>query len=149
MEEIKCDIVCEDAYEPKYATELDACMDLKVQIKDVEAVFIKPNEVMKLSTGVRIKLPKGYGLFILPRSSTGIKLNCSLANTVGVIDAGYRDEIILAIRNNGDTTVCLTDQQRVAQMLIIPRPYVTLNRVALDENFLEGDRGGGIGSTGN
>ena len=59
MEEIKCDIVCEDAYEPKYATELDACMDLKVMIKDVEAIFIRPNEVVKLSTGVRIKLPKG------------------------------------------------------------------------------------------
>ena len=42
MEEIKCDIVCEDAYEPKYATELDACMDLKVMIKDVEAVFLFP-----------------------------------------------------------------------------------------------------------
>lgn len=87
-------------------------------------------------------------MLIFPRSSTGIKLNCMLANTTGVVDAGYRDEIKIAITNFGKETVCLKDAQRVAQFMIIPRPKINLNIVEDNDDFRNGDRGGGIGSTG-
>jgi dUTP pyrophosphatase len=71
-----------------------------------------------------------------------------LANTTGVIDAGYRDEIKLALYNFGHETIELKDGQRIAQFVIIPRPKLNLINVKDDESFRKGDRGGGIGSSG-
>lgn len=160
---INLKIVCDDKkYIPAYANKTDACMDLKVKI-DVEknkdkcagysnnqerTAFLLPNENKVFGTGVKVSIPEGYVMLVYPRSSTGIKLHCMLSNTTGVIDAGYRDEIKLAITNFGDKTVCLSDGQRVAQFLIIPRPQVNLIEVKDNENFRQNDRGGGVGSTG-
>lgn len=146
---VDIDIVCEDEkYLPAYANSTDACMDLKVKIKEPNCYFLKPNETAVFSTGIKTSIPNDYMMLIFPRSSTGFKLNCMLTNTTGIIDAGYRDEIKLAITNFGSETVCLKDGQRLAQFVIIKRPYVTLNLVSDDDNFRTGDRNGGIGSTG-
>ena len=160
---INLKIVCDDKkYIPAYANETDACMDLKVKI-DVEknedkwadysnnqerTAFLLPNENKVFGTGIKVAIPEGYVMLVYPRSSTGIKLHCMLSNTTGVIDAGYRDEIKLAITNFGDKTVCLSDGQRVAQFLIIPRPQINLIETKDDEDFRQNDRGGGIGSSG-
>ena len=149
-------IVCDsDKYMPIYANQTDACMDLKVKI-DVDedggnqerTAFIPPNQTKVFGTGIQVGIPKGHGMFILPRSSTGFKLNCMLVNQVAVIDEDYRDEIHLGITNFGDKTVCLKDGQRVAQFMIVPVPRINLIRVQDDEEFRKTDRGGGIGSTG-
>lgn len=160
---MKLKIVAENKrYLPTYANESDACMDLKVKIEEVanldkwadysnnqeRTAFIMPSETKVFGTGVKVAIPKDYVMLVYPRSSTGIKLHCMLSNTTGVIDAGYRDEIKLSITNFGKETVCLQDAQRVAQFLIIPRPQIELVEVADDDNFRNGDRGGGIGSTG-
>jgi dUTP pyrophosphatase len=71
-----------------------------------------------------------------------------LANSTGVIDAGYRDEIKMAITNFGNEPVEITDGQRLAQFLVIHRPKLELNLVQDDDSFRQGDRGGGVGSTG-
>lgn len=143
-------IVCENPkYLPQYANDTDACMDLKIKINsNVDCYFLKPQETKVFGTGVKCSIPEGYVMLVYPRSSTGIKLNCMLSNTTGVIDAGYRDEIHLAVTNFGNTTVCLNDAQRIAQFMIIPRPKLELTLVEDDDSFRRGDRGGGIGSTG-
>lgn len=149
--ETELDIVCEDdKYLPSYANSTDACMDLKLKIQEEEtdSCFLKPNETKVFSTGIKVSVPEDHIMLIYPRSSTGFKLNCMLTNTTGIIDAGYRDEVKLAITNFGSETVCLKDAQRIAQFMIIPRPYITLNLVKDDEQFRNGDRGGGVGSTG-
>ena len=87
-------------------------------------------------------------MLIFPRSSTGFKLHCMLTNTTGIIDAGYRDEVKLSLLNFGEETICLNDAQRVAQFVVIPRPKIELELVQDDEQFRTGDRGGGIGSSG-
>lgn len=145
-------IVCEDSrYMPKYANETDACMDMKVKIEDEEGVkksFLLPNHTKVYGSGIKVSIPENYVMLVFPRSSTGIKLNCMLTNTTGVIDSGYRDEVKLAITNFGEEIIELTDGQRIAQFMIIPRPKLNLIPVADDEDFRNGDRGGGIGSTG-
>lgn len=163
--EIQLDIVCdEEKYMPRYANDTDACMDLKIKIKrdiseagaevsenaeaTTDCYFLKPNETQVFSTGIKVSIPDNNMMLIFPRSSTGFKLNCMLTNTTGIIDAGYRDEVKLAITNFGTETVCLKDAQRIAQFMVIPRPYVNLNLVCDDEDFRNGDRGGGVGSTG-
>ena len=152
-------IVCEDdKYMPTYANKTDACMDLKISIKseiienktlnNEKCYFLKPNETKVFGTGVKVSIPENHVMLVYPRSSTGIKLQCMLTNTTGVIDTGYRDEIKLALTNFGKETICLRDGQRIAQFMIIKRPIIELKRVNDDEEFRNGDRGGGIGSTG-
>ena len=143
------DIVCEnEKYLPSYANKTDACMDLKIKIQELDCYFLRPNETATFSTGIKASIPENNVMLIFPRSSTGFKLNCMLTNTTGIIDAGYRDEIKIALTNFGTETVCLKDGQRVAQFVVIPRPQLELNLVEDNEDFRNGDRGGGIGSTG-
>lgn len=155
---INMKIVCDDLrYLPKYANESDTCMDLKVRIdmdklnernKYSEGAIIYPNETLVFGTGIKVSIPEDHVMLIFPRSSTGINLRCMLTNTTGVIDPGYRDEIRLALTNFGDDIVRITDAQRLAQFMIIPRPVINLELVKDDEDFRSNDRGGGIGSTG-
>ena len=140
--------VCEkDKYKPNYANSTDACMDLKVKVEEGKSL-IAPYTSKSFSTGIKVQVPEDHVMLIFPRSSTGFKLHCMLSNTTGIIDAGYRDEVRLALYNFGDSAVELEDGQRVAQMMIIPRPKINLIEVDDDEDFKKGNRGGGIGSTG-
>ena len=156
-------MVAEDEkYKPTYANDTDYCMDLKVKIKqranyfkdgsigsvDSDYDVIQPNECKTFGTGLKTAIPEGWGLFVLPRSSTGFKLNCQLANTMGCIDAGYRDEIKVRIHNFGTTPVMLEDGQRVCQLFLLPKFTIEPIYTEDNEEFRNGDRGGGIGSTG-
>lgn len=146
---MKLDIVCNDPkYLPTYANDTDACMDLKVKIKEKTYYFLKSGEIRVFGTGIQVSIPKDHVMLIFPRSSTGIKLHCMLTNTTGVIDTGYRDEIKMALTNFGSQTIKLEDGQRIAQFMIIPRPKIELNLVKDDIHFRNNDRGGGVGSTG-
>lgn len=142
-------IVCKDEkYLPQYANDTDACMDLKIKVDDEQHGLIAPGMAKKYGTGIQVAIPEGCVMLVFPRSSTGFRLNCMLSNTTGVIDAGYRDEVMLALHNFGDKAVKLEDGQRIAQFMIIPRPKINLVCVEDNEKFRHGDRGGGIGSTG-
>lgn len=148
-ENLNLKIVCDDKkYLPTYANESDACMDLKVVVGDVKGRVIVPNQTKLFSTGIKVQIPENYVMLVFPRSSTGIKSKIRLANTVGIIDSGYRDEIMLALHNFGDQSQIIEDGQRIAQFMVIPRPKLNLEIVPDDENFKSGNRGGGIGSTG-
>lgn len=148
-EEVVLDIVCEDEkYLPAYSNPTDACMDLKIKIQEPHCYFLQPNQTEVFSTGIKVSIPTDYTMLIYPRSSTGFKLNCILTNTTGIVDAGYRDEVKLSITNFGKESVCLKDGQRIAQFMIVKRPYINLNPVCDDVDFRSGDRQGGIGSTG-
>ena len=141
-------IVCEDEkYLPKYANINDACMDLKVKTPRTGKV-LTPGSTMIFGTGIKVSIPDDYVMLIFPRSSTGMKLHCQFANGTGIIDPGYRDEIKVALHNFGDYSVQIEDAQRVAQFIVIPRPHLELKLVNDDKKFREGDRGGGLGSTG-
>lgn len=144
---MKLKIVAEDKYKPQYANDTDACMDLKVCSPD-QGVAILPGEVVKVHSGVQVAIPEGYVMKMYVRSSTGIKKNLMLANGTGIIDAGYRDEIIMALYNFGKEPVTLYDGDRVCQFVLLPFPKLEIEQVVDDDVFRHGDRGGGIGSTG-
>lgn len=142
-------IVCDDEkYLPTYANDTDACMDLKIKVSSNSGYVLLPNQIKTFRTSVKVAIPEDHVMLVFPRSSTGCKLNCALANSTGIIDSGYRDEIKLVIHNFGDKSQILEDGQRIAQFMIIPRPKVNLTIVPDDDNFKFGNRGGGIGSTG-
>lgn len=144
-------IVCPNkAYLPVYASLNDFCMDLKARIlqEGKTSITIEPGDFAAVGTGIQVAIPVGYGMIVSPRSSTGVKLHCELENTIGIIDAGYRDEIKLVIRNKGDKPITIEDTQRICQMVIIERPIINWDIVEDDIYFREGDRCGGFGSTG-
>ena len=161
---MKVKFVADEKYRPQYANETDACMDLKAKIEEnivyrsnseidmqkttYNSIFIKPGETVKVHSGVQVAIPEGYVMKMYVRSSTGIKKNLILENGTGIIDAGYRDEIIMALHNIGKEPVEIFDGDRVCQFIILPYPKIEPEYVEDNEDFRQGDRGGGIGSTG-
>ena len=150
-------MVAEEKYRPTYANETDACMDLRAKITKEDGVEYTPNtyclsipagETVKIHSGVQVSIPEGYVMKVYVRSFTGIKKNLCIANGTGIIDAGYRDEIIMALHNFGKESVLIKDGDRLCQFILLPFPKLELSFVEDNEDFRKGDRGGGIGSTG-
>lgn len=141
---MQVNVVVKDEFKPVYANETDACMDLK----STQDVVIKPGEVCIIDSGVQIAVPEDYVLLMYVRSSTGIKKHLMLANGTGVVDTGFRESIKMALYNFGKEEQEIKIGDRICQFLILPRPKLELNQVEDNEEFRNGDRGGGIGSTG-
>ena len=126
---------------PKRATKGSAGYDFVCPF-DIE---IKPNQLVKIPTGIRCYMEKGYVLNIYPRSSLGFKYQMMLANTVGIIDADYynalnQGHIIIAIINKGEKTITLYKGDRFVQ-------GVFLKFYTVSEEEVETTRTGGLGSS--
>ena len=130
-----------DAVIPKYAKEGDAAMDLYA----AESMKDKYGNHVYL-TGVALEIPRGYVGLLFPRSSVS-KTSMALANSVGVVDSGYRGEIMLKYRHiQGNRNLPYGSGDRVGQLMIIPHPKIELIEV---EELSSTERGeGGFGSTG-
>lgn len=123
-----------------YAHPGDAGMDFFA----VERTTISSGERLGVKTGISIEIPDGYvGLFW---DKSGIAINKGLKTLGGVIDAGYRGEIIIGLVNLGDAEHIFEIGDKVAQMLIqkVEQPEIHM----IDE-LSQTTRGiGGFGSTG-
>jgi len=134
-----------DAVIPSYAKSGDAALDLHA----VERGKADKYGNMVYKTGLAMQIPDGHVGLIYPRSSIS-KTKQMLRNHVGVIDSGYRGEIILKFgwfsqAATPDSTVYDVGD-RVAQLMIVPHPKVEF--IEVDE-LTDTDRGeGGFGSTG-
>ena len=129
---------------PVYATDGSAGVDL--YCNNQETIIAKPNQVVKVPTGLKMQIPEGYFGAIYPRSSAGIKMRVKLANSTGIIDSDYRGEVILFLINEGDKDLEIKKGDRLVQMII--QPYLRVEIQEVDEltETLRGE--GGIGSTG-
>ena len=128
---------------PSYAYLGDAGLDLR----SAEDVVLAPHERRLISTGLAIAIPEGYAGFVQPRSGMALKQGLSMANTPGLVDSHYRGELkVCAINLDDEKPITITQGDRIAQLVILPVPQVTLQEVdQLDET----DRGtGGFGSSG-
>ena len=118
--------------------DLYACID--------EPVTIHVGETVKIPTGVSIAIPDGYFGAIFARSGLATKQGLRPANCVGVCDAPYRGEYIVAIHNDSLEDRVINPQDRIAQLIVMPFLSVEFNIV---EELSDTDRGtGGFGSTG-
>ena len=135
--EIKLKRINDKAIIPTKAHATDAGFDLYATSCHYD------NGVVAYGTGIAVEIPQGYVGLVFPRSSI-INTNLTLSNSVGVIDSGYRGEVMAKFRKSGSTTYKVGD--RIAQLIIMPYPEVTF--VEADE-LSDSDRGvGGYGSTG-
>lgn len=135
-----------DAVIPSYAKPGDAGMDLTATSYDYD--YEHDNHIY--GTGLAIEIPEGYVGLLFPRSSNR-KTMAYMTNHVGVIDSGYRGEIFITFKNRDDNrqklnTVPYAIGSKVAQLIIIPYPYIELVEA---EDLTDTERGtGGHGSTG-
>ena len=101
-----------------------------------------------IPTGVAVAIPEGHAGLVLPRSGLASKHGLTLANSPGLIDAGYRGEVIVAAVNLDRTeAVTIAKGDRIAQLVIVAIPSVDPRLGGANCRTVE--RGaGGFGSTG-
>lgn len=108
-----------------------------------------PGEKRMVNTNVQVAIPKGYVGLLVARSSLQ-KKGLMVANNVGIIDAGYRGDLMVALLNVGVHATTLAPNERFAQLVLVPiiTPAVKLVTES-DNDWFDTDRGaGGFGSTG-
>ncbi len=129
-----------DAVLPNYAHSGDAGMDMYAS----EDVHIRKGERAKVPTGIAMEIPEGYVGLVWDKS--GLSINHGLKTLGGVIDAGYRGEIIIGIANLSSEDYTLEKGHKVAQLLIqkIESPVVE-EAIELKDSH-RGEKG--LGSTG-
>ena len=140
-----------DAIIPKYAHDDDAGLDLTAV-----SMYYDTHGNICYGTGLAFEIPRGYVGLVFPRSSCAHKQQC-LANAVAVIDSGYRGEVVMKFKPSLalDRGQCVTDRltygtynvgDRVAQMIIMPYPYIEFEEA--DELSVTERGSGSYGSTG-
>ena len=131
----------DNATTPFYSKPGDAGMDLVATSKDENAMFIE------YGTGLAMELEDGYVGLIFPRSSIS-KYHLDMANSVGVIDSGYRGEVKVRFKktstNAYETVYNVGD--KICQLIVMPFPKVEIEEVAELSNTERG--AGGFGSSG-
>lgn len=134
----------ERAVLPVYGSEFAAGADLYA-VLDGEVV-IQPNETKLIKTGLAMEIPEGYGGFIYARSGLATKRGLAPANKVGVVDADYRGEIMVALHNHSALPQTVAAGERIAQLVIAP--FLKAEFTLCDEldKTVRGE--GGFGSTG-
>ena len=134
----------DNAQMPTYGSEWAAGADMYAAID--EAVTIEPNETKFIPTGLAFEIPEGYAGFIYARSGLACKKGLAPANKVGVVDADYRGEVMVALHNHGKEAQTVEVGERIAQMIIAP--FITANFIFSDELDDTVRGAGGFGSTG-
>lgn len=133
---------------PSYARLNDAGCDLLA----AESVQIQPGGGRALvGTGIAIAIPPGYGGFVQPRSGLAAKHGVTVLNAPGLIDAGYRGEVKVALINTDpDNAFKVERGDRIAQLVIQAveqADFVSVDELPQDDG--ENARGtGGFGHTG-
>jgi dUTP pyrophosphatase len=121
----------------------DATMDLYC----VDYEYDQYNNIV-YKTGIGFEIPTGYVGLLFPRSSN-CKTDLLLTNSVGLVDSGFRGEIILKYKivdKDGNYILKHEIGERVGQIMIMPYPHIELDLV---DELSESNRGvGGFGSTG-
>ena len=134
-----------DANIPTNGSKYAAGSDLYANLP-IDRITIMAGGTVKIGTGVAVEIPEGYFGAVFARSGLATKRGLRPANCVGVIDADYRGEIIVALHNDTNNDVEIVNGDRIAQLVIMPYLKAEFNEVA---ELSDSQRGsGGFGSTG-
>lgn len=129
----------EKAHLPERAKPGDLGYDLFADKGEI----IPKGEMRPISSGIALEFPAGWGGIIKDRSSMAAK---RITVSAGVIDGGYRGEIIVLMSNHSDKDFIIEPGDKIAQL--VPTPETAWDIIVVDE-LNETHRGeGGFGSTG-
>ena len=132
-----------DAVVPGRAYSGDAGLDLSA----CERVELAPGERALVPTGLAVAIPEGYAGFVQPRSGLAAKHGISIVNTPGLVDSGYRGELLVNLVNHDEQQAFVVEPgMRIAQLVILQVPPVEV--IEVDE-LPDSERGAdGFGSSG-
>lgn len=134
----------ERAVQPQYGSACAAGADLYA-VMDAP-LTLAAGETALVHTGLAVEIPVGFVGLVCARSGLATKRGLAPANKVGIIDADYRGEIMVALHNHGSLPQTIEHGERVAQLVLVP--YLTAAYEQAD-SLTDTDRGaGGFGSTG-
>lgn len=133
----------DDAVLPGRAYPGDAGLDLVA----CERVVVPPGARAVVPTGLAVAIPEGHAGLVTPRSGLAVRHGLSMVNGPGLIDSGYRGELrVVLLNTDREATFTVEPGMRVAQLVVMPVPELTL--VEVDE-LPETERGvAGFGSSG-
>ena len=129
---------------PSYKTKGSSGMDLMAFINN--PIKVSPNTSVLIPTGLSIAIPEDVEIQIRPRSGLAAKSNIGILNTPGTIDSDYRGELKVILFNHGNKEFIINNNDRIAQMILLPVLKVDFEEVDELPNTLRGS--GGFGSTG-
>ena len=134
----------ENAVLPTYGSPYSAGADLYALID--EETVIMPHETKLIRTGLAMEIPEGYAGLIYARSGLASKRGLAPANKVGVVDADYRGEVMVALHNHTDKEQKIEAGERIAQLVIAPFLKAVFELTDELSSTVRGE--GGFGSTG-
>ena len=117
-----------NAVVPVRAYSGDAGLDLSA----CERVELAPGQRALVPTGLAVAIPDGYAGYVQPRSGLAAKHGISIVNTPGLVDSGYRGELLVNLVNTDRADSFVVEPgMRIAQLVILELPEVEL--VEVDE----------------
>lgn len=138
--QVKIKKLVEYATIPSYAKDGDAGLD-------ITAITVEGNgKYVEYGTGLSFEVPEGYVGLLFPRSSIS-KYDLILANSVGVLDSGYRGEVKFRFKMTNQTSSAKQYEigDKIGQIMIVPYPQIEFVEGELSDT----ERGtGGFGSSG-
>jgi dUTP pyrophosphatase len=143
MMDLKVKRLNENAIIPKRANPGDLGFDLFA----VDTVVVQAGQTVSAKTGVACEFPEGWGACIKARSSQGKR---GLDVFGGVVDSGYRGEIIILLHNSADPhsedVVIYEKGEKIAQLVLVQVFPGTAVEVSELETSVRGEKG--FGSSG-
>jgi dUTP pyrophosphatase len=134
--------VRDEAVLPARAYSGDAGLDLSACAR----VELAPGARSLIPTGLAVAIPDGFAGFVQPRSGLAAKHGITIVNTPGLVDSGYRGELLINLLNTDPSESFVVEiGMRIAQLVVLPIPELEL--VEVDE-LPESERGvRGFGSS--
>jgi dUTP pyrophosphatase len=119
--------------------------DAGIDVYSVETVTIEPGEDALISTGLKCKFPKGFGLMFIEKSGLATKQKLTLG--ARLVDSDYRGILFVNLFNNGPDSVYIRAGEKISQFTVTPMWSGQPEQVeSVDKNTARGE--GGFGSTG-
>ena len=132
------------AHAPAYGSADAAGADLYA-VTDIP-ILIPPHQTVVVHTGLAVEIPRGFVGLVCARSGLATRQGLAPANKVGVIDADYRGEVMVALHNHSEQERTVDHGERVAQLVLVP--YLTAAYEQADSLTDTARGAGGFGSTG-
>jgi len=130
----------DDAVLPRRAYDGDAGFDLAA----CESVTLGPGERAAVSTGIAVEIPEGYAGFVQPRSGLAARNGITIVNSPGLIDSGYRGEVLVVLLNTDtEDEFAVEPGMRIAQLVVLPIPDAEVVEVDALAESQRGARGHG------
>ena len=120
----------------------DAGLDLSACAR----VELAPGARALVPTGLAVAIPEGFAGFVQPRSGLAAEHGITIVNSPGLVDSGYRGELLVNLQNTDANAPFLVEPgMRIAQLVVLPVP--ALEPVEVDE-LPASERGArGLGSS--